>query len=352
MLGLLSRNESKSIFKTASDDADTLSAHESDTSIGLPDGKSVTTSKLDDREFDFDFEIINTAAYRKVFNMARSKLPPENGTRVYSPPHAPASSGVSASETVGSPSINAHGEIHPVVASQESEPFSSRPNALSRDIRSHSILPKDSAEAAADGTTIELVINNEPRADYGSPYALPKWALKLMRPSLKKPALAGPRPIIKNHLDSSGMREEEHDADLENQPESTSKKSEFRIGKYSVGTTIGTGRKGITSVQSEELTFSNDYYSEDQIHLYDKVACVCAYIARASDEFHLERGDILEVVGIWDDGWATGIRLNERAEDYNREYKTQRDSNVSKRSRRDSLLLKGEPKAFPVTYSS
>ena len=48
----------------------------------------------------------------------------------------------------------------------------------------------------------DLVFNNEPRADYGSPLALPKWALKLMRLGLKKPALAGPRPIIENHPDS------------------------------------------------------------------------------------------------------------------------------------------------------
>ena len=180
MFGLLSRKESKSILKTASDDADTLSlAHESNISIGLPDGESVATSKLDDRQFDFDFEIINTATYRKVFNMARSKIPPKNGSRAYSPPQASTSGSANAPETVELPSINAHAAIHPVVASKESEPFSSRPNASSRDIRSHSILPKDSVEAAG-----------------------------------------------------------EHDADSENQPESTSKKSEFRIGEYDVGTTI------------------------------------------------------------------------------------------------------------------
>ena len=82
MLGLLSRKESKSILKTASDDADTLSlAHEKNASFALSDGESVTTSKLDDKEFEFDSEIINTAAYRKVFNKARSKLPPKKGTR-------------------------------------------------------------------------------------------------------------------------------------------------------------------------------------------------------------------------------------------------------------------------------
>ena len=195
MLGLLSNKESKTILRTASDDADTLSlAHESNTSTGLPDGESVTTSKLDSREFEFDFEIINTAAYRKVFNKARSKLPPEKGSRVYSPPHAPTSSGAGVPETVGLPSINALAVIHSGVTSQKSEPSSSHPNVSSQDIRSHSVLPMDSADAVDDGT--------------------------------------------------GGMRDEEHDADSENQPESNSKESEVRISGYSVGTTVGTGRRG------------------------------------------------------------------------------------------------------------
>ena len=292
MLGLLSRKESKSILKTASDDADTLSlAHESKNSLDLPDGESVTTSKLDSREFEFDFELINTAAYRKVFNKARSNLPPEKGSRVHSPPHAPTSSSAIAPVTVGLRSINAHAVIHPVVASQKNEPFISRPNFSFRDIRSHSVIPKDTTEAAGDG--------------------------------------------------AGGMREEQHDADSENQPESTSKKSEFWIGEYSVDTTIGTGGKGITSGQSKQLTFFKDYYSEDKIYPYNKVASVWAYLPRASDEFILERGDMFKVVGIWDDGWATGYQLNERAEEYNGEYTVQKHS----------LVSCGELKAFPVSYS-
>ena len=208
---------------------------------------------------------------------------------MHSPPHAPTSSSASAPVTVGLPSINAHAVIHPVVTSQESEPFISRPNLSFRDIRSHSVIPKDTTEAAGDGT--------------------------------------------------GGMREEEHDAHLENQPESTSKKSEFRIGESSIGTSNGTGGKGITSGQSEQLTLFKDYYSEDEIHLNDKVATLWAYVPRASDEFTLERGDMLKVVGIWDDGWATGYQLNERAEEYNGEYTVQKYS----------LVSCGKLKAFPVS---
>ena len=195
MLGLLTRNESKSILKTASDDADTLSlAHDNNSSVGLPDSESLTSSKLDDREFDFDFEIINTAAYRKAFNKARSKLESKKGSQAVIPPHPPTSSGAGASELANLPSINAPAATHAVVASQNNNLFSSRPNASSRDIGSHPVLPKDSSEGAHDG--------------------------------------------------SGAMQEEQHEAGLEGQLLLTSKMSEFPFGEYTVGTTIGPGRKG------------------------------------------------------------------------------------------------------------
>ena len=108
--------------------------------------------------------------------------------------------------------------------------------------------------------------------------------------------------------------------------------------------------EGVASGQSEQLLFFKDYYSEDEIHPHDKVACLWAYQPRAGDEFELERGDMLKVVGIWDDGWATGVRINERAEDYDGKHKAQRDSGVSNGSGRgDSPPPSGELKAFPVS---
>ena len=109
--------------------------------------------------------------------------------------------------------------------------------------------------------------------------------------------------------------------------------------------------EGVTSGQSEQLPFFKDYYSEDEIHPNDKVATLWAYQPRAGDEFELERGDMLKVVGIWDDGWATGVRINERAEDYDPKRKIQRDSGVSNGSGRgDSPPPSGELKAFPVSW--
>ena len=192
MLGLLSKKESKSILKTASADADTLSlAHEKTASFGLSDGESVTTSMLDDKEFEFDSEIINTAAYRKVFNKARSKLPPKKGSQVIAPTRPRAASGVGASETVRLPIIKTFQATHPVKASQKNEYLSPCLIASPQDIVLHSVLPQTSTEGAGDGT--------------------------------------------------SGMREEQFGVVQEEEPESTSKKREYRTPESSIGTTIGTG---------------------------------------------------------------------------------------------------------------
>lgn len=105
----------------------------------------------------------------------------------------------------------------------------------------------------------------------------------------------------------------------------------------------------LNSQQSEQLAFFKDYYSQDEIHPGDKVATLWAYQPRAADEFTLERGDILKVIGIWDDGWATGVMTEERAEDWEAERNAQRDSGVSNGpGRRDSSPSSGEIKAFPL----
>ena len=108
--------------------------------------------------------------------------------------------------------------------------------------------------------------------------------------------------------------------------------------------------EGVASGQSEQLPSFKDYYSQDEIHPNDKVATLWAYQPRAGDEFELGRGDMLKVVGIWDDGWATGVRISDRAEDYDGKRKEQRDSGVSSGSGRrgQSPPPAGEIKAFPV----
>ncbi|CAK7564633.1 MAG: hypothetical protein SEPTF4163_002529 [Sporothrix epigloea] len=107
----------------------------------------------------------------------------------------------------------------------------------------------------------------------------------------------------------------------------------------------------ITSQQSEQLPFFKDYYSQDDIHPGERVAALWAYQPRAVDEFTLERGDMLKVVGIWDDGWATGVMMDERADEWEARRQQQRDSGVSNTSGRGrdmSPAVTGEIKAFPL----
>lgn len=107
--------------------------------------------------------------------------------------------------------------------------------------------------------------------------------------------------------------------------------------------------EAVTSGQSEQLSYFRDYYSQDDIYPGDKVAVLWAYSPRAGDEFELDRGEMLKVIGIWDDGWATGVRLPERAEDYDIRHREQRDSGVSNGSRPGaSPAPSGEIKAFPL----
>lgn len=97
----------------------------------------------------------------------------------------------------------------------------------------------------------------------------------------------------------------------------------------------------IASSQSEQLPFFKDYYSQDDIRPGDKVSVLWYYFPRAGDEFKLERGDMLEIVGLWDDGWGTAVRLDERAEnfEFNKAYGGQ------------SIFPSSEIKAFPVSSS-
>jgi len=108
---------------------------------------------------------------------------------------------------------------------------------------------------------------------------------------------------------------------------------------------------GMNSQQSEQLPFFKDYYSQDDIHPGERVAVLWAYQPRAQDEFSLERGDMIKVVGIWDDGWATGIMTTERADEWEIRRQAQRDSGVSNASGRvrdTSPPVSGEIKAFPL----
>lgn len=113
----------------------------------------------------------------------------------------------------------------------------------------------------------------------------------------------------------------------------------------------GSSPEGMASGQSEQMSQFKDYYSTEDIHPGDLVATLWAYQPRANDEWDLERGDMIKIVGIWDDGWATGYKLTDRAEDWETRRNPNRDSGVSNGSRRPmDSVPDGEIKAFPVCF--
>ena len=111
-----------------------------------------------------------------------------------------------------------------------------------------------------------------------------------------------------------------------------------------------TSGDGAATGHSEQLESFKDYYSNDEIHPGDMVSTLWAYAPRANDEFELERGDMLRIVGIWDDGWATGVRLHQRAEQWEPERSTQRDSGMSSGTAQEPAPQNGDVKAFPVRF--
>jgi hypothetical protein len=116
----------------------------------------------------------------------------------------------------------------------------------------------------------------------------------------------------------------------------------------------GSSPEGMASGQSEQMSHFKDYYSTEEIQTGDVVATLWAYQPRANDEWDLERGDMLKIVGIWDDGWATGYKMRERAEDWDITRNPNRDSGVSNgstsRQAAANSVPDGEIKAFPVSY--
>lgn len=111
-----------------------------------------------------------------------------------------------------------------------------------------------------------------------------------------------------------------------------------------------TGYASADAPESEQMESFKDYYSSDEIHTGDLVSTLWAYQPRATDEFELERGDMIKIIGIWDDGWATGVRVNQKADEWEMRHNTQRDSVVS--SDASSPSTGQEVKAFPVCLLS
>ena len=88
--------------------------------------------------------------------------------------------------------------------------------------------------------------------------------------------------------------------------------------------------------ESEQPPFPKDHYSDDQIFSENLIEVIWGFQARAADELTLERGQVLKVLRLWEDGWATGLMYPARAE--------------SLTDGEHKELFEGVVKAFPLTY--
>ncbi len=109
------------------------------------------------------------------------------------------------------------------------------------------------------------------------------------------------------------------------------------VSKSNLLTSTTTDIANTNAQSSEPISSFRDYFSSDDITPGVMVSVLWSYEARAPDEFSLERGDMIKVVGIWDDGWGRGIMLKElRAEDW-----------TPKNKEDEAKTIHGEIRAFP-----
>lgn len=115
--------------------------------------------------------------------------------------------------------------------------------------------------------------------------------------------------------------------------------------------TVGSLRvPGAGIPESAQLSSFDDYYSNHKIYPSSPVSVLWPYQSRATDEFNLERGQMLRVTSIWDDGWATGVNLRGRhAEEFRQARKDSgiQDDDEGAQKRHGNSQ---EVKAFPVSW--
>jgi hypothetical protein len=94
-----------------------------------------------------------------------------------------------------------------------------------------------------------------------------------------------------------------------------------------------------------------DAYSGTALRAGDLVAAVWAYQPQTADEFALERGDMIEIVKIWQDGWATGRFSSDRVDAWEGKHGILIDTDLIDMEERIAELQKEKAdvvKAFPL----
>ncbi|KAG4306419.1 hypothetical protein PORY_000407 [Pneumocystis oryctolagi] len=135
----------------------------------------------------------------------------------------------------------------------------------------------------------------------------------------------------------------------ENNP-GTINTSAFRSSKSRPASSIGEDRISIFPT----IMSMKDYYSDHQITRNTEVVALYMYKPKMPDEMTLEKGDIIHVVSVWDDGWCSGIKTGKMS-NFDSEKNTSKDDieyleNINKnasesktQAQTDELIIKVFP---------
>ena len=81
--------------------------------------------------------------------------------------------------------------------------------------------------------------------------------------------------------------------------------------------------------EAASVSVVSDHYSTNQIVRQSDVVALWSYMPRLADEMALERGDVVRIENLYDDGWALGRKLKTKIWDLGGdERSTERDSGI------------------------
>jgi len=334
----MTNDRARTSFGRVANDTASLIRSLSVSNASLRDGgtyEGTAESLLGDEDFSFDNIVLNSTAYRRAFvrQQSRNQLKESNDDTTIIPDATKRALSIISDDTGGN---------IPVEATRRSENKSGglgqseMPQRLAAPIYEQFMASPSFPTTPLETSTPEEIPAAKPKAD-------PEVAIATKPPEVA--AGSSISPLSRTELTSQEGIPSTSTKALQTNPirspgiDKPVTSSEIANAGSKYNDTHWTHSQTKTG-QSEQLSFFKDYYSQDDIHPGDKVSTLWAYQTPARDEFALERGDMLKVVGIWDDGWATGVLIEERAD----EWDAQREGQASG----SSTDVGGEIKAFPL----
>lgn len=113
---------------------------------------------------------------------------------------------------------------------------------------------------------------------------------------------------------------------------------------------------GTDASEAASVSVVADHYSTNSINRNSEVVALWSYTPRLADEMALERGDVVRIENLYDDGWALGRKIKMKVWDLPEERSTERDSGIGTSQRESSStahrISTDSPPNPPSTRSS